>query len=82
MFFIACEAGFYGEKCCSECGHCGQNGTCHHVNGKCLQDCKSGYQPPFCKEGMFIILETVLGSRSTSQVLILTEKYLFTVFII
>ena len=42
---------FYGENCSRNCGHCLDNKTCHHINGRCVQGCNPGYVAPLCNIG-------------------------------
>ena len=51
MFSLECMSDFYGENCSRNCGHCLDNKTCHHINGRCEQGCNPGYVAPFCNEG-------------------------------
>lgn len=37
------------------CGHCHKSEQCHHINGKCMNGCDSGYQGSICMEGKICI---------------------------
>lgn len=49
---IECIAGFYGDECSSDCGHCLNNTACHHVTGTCVNGCEPGYKAPNCSIGI------------------------------
>lgn len=49
--FSECIAGFYGENCNNNCGHCLKKTACHHINGMCDEECEPGYKVPYCTEG-------------------------------
>lgn len=51
FFPKACKDGMYGEKCKNICGHCRNEGICHHNNGSCLNGCNPGYIGDLCKTG-------------------------------
>lgn len=50
ILVLECIAGYYGGNC-KNCGHCLNEKTCHHVDGKCVEECEPGYKAPYCKEG-------------------------------
>lgn len=51
ILVLECIAGYYGGNCKNSCGHCLNEKTCHHVDGKCVEECEPGYKAPYCKEG-------------------------------
>lgn len=50
FFFADCEPGEYGASCEETCGECTNDSSCDIFTGVCVQGCKSGYYPPYCKE--------------------------------
>lgn len=54
LFSVECSAGFYGEQCKSNCGHCVNQTTCHYFTGACENECEPGYMSPNCTEGIFL----------------------------
>ena len=48
QLFIGCDAGTYGVDCKNNCSSNCKNGTCHHVNGRCIYGCKPGYIDDKC----------------------------------
>lgn len=51
--FVACPDGNYGENCNEQCGNCNNTKQCHHVNGTCLNGCKTGFQSDKCIESRY-----------------------------
>nr|XP_034322282.1 uncharacterized protein LOC105327342 isoform X2 [Crassostrea gigas] len=53
-----CDSGTYGENCSYQCGECINDMICDHVNGKCSDGCKSGWQTTdtcheYCRNGTY-----------------------------
>ncbi|XP_046583456.1 uncharacterized protein LOC124290696 [Haliotis rubra] len=49
IFHTECPRGKYGISCNSDCGHCADSITCHHITGTCPGGCKAGWKLPLCK---------------------------------
>ena len=48
VFFIVCDNRKYGQTCNKSCGHCLNQGFCHHENGACLSGCDPGFHGVLC----------------------------------
>lgn len=54
ILVLECTNGKYGEHCQNDCGHCRYVSQCNHVNGTCVNGCKSGYKQPTCTQSTYI----------------------------
>lgn len=76
---VECDSGTYGENCSYQCGECINDMICDHVNGKCSDGCKTGWQTTdTCHECMYMNWITYLYvlwiSMFCSHVIMLSNR--------
>ena len=64
IFIIVCPPGNFGTRCQSQCGHC-NNGTCHHITGKCTSSCAPGWYGEMCQNSKFFFI--ILSSMNPNS---------------